>query len=390
MTTQRRKARRSPRCTGRDASRRPAGQSRPVMSSCPQAGRPAARRHRTRPPQQPPRQHMTLRNLQQSPSLQANPPPELDKSLLRWWLDGDAARGVACDAAVAPVVIGEVNYPVLDDLVRLCAELGRLNHAEVTCSQDEPQPPALRLREALEQQIIGKAVDLLSGPGGLASFLRRRQLGARLGGPSLPLDVGYSETVPAAIRNAVILRDKHCQWAGRCNQPAAACEVHHVKHKTPGAFEAHYNLAEMLQARGALDEAVEQFQAAVAIRPDDAVANNALGGALLAKGDSIEAVQRFSAALASRPDYFDAHYNLANVLASRGDFGGAAQQFGEAVRLNPEDANAQANLGTALAQLGRLTEAKSHYEAALRIDPTNQLARENLQQIEQMTKGSPH
>ena len=125
----------------------------------------------------------------------------------------------------------------MDDLVRLCAELAKLNEAEATggaASQDESQPPTLRVREALEQQIIGKAVDLLSGPGGLASFLRRRQLGAKLGGPSLPLDVGYSETIPAAIRNAVILRDKHCQWAGRCNQPASACEVHHVKHKKNG------------------------------------------------------------------------------------------------------------------------------------------------------------
>ena len=62
--------------------------------------------------------------------------------------------------------------------------------------------------EALEQVIIGKAVGLLSGPGGLASFLRRRQLGARLGGPSLPLDVGVSSDIPAAIRRAVILRDQ--------------------------------------------------------------------------------------------------------------------------------------------------------------------------------------
>ncbi len=153
------------------------------------------------------------------------------------WLEGDAARAFACDASVTPVVLGEVNFPVLDHLVRLCAELARLNEAEATggaASQDESQPPTLRVREALEQQIIGKAVDLLSGPGGLASFLRRRQLGAKLGGPSLPLDVGYSETIPAGIRNAVILRDKHCQWAGRCNQPASACEVHHVKHKANG------------------------------------------------------------------------------------------------------------------------------------------------------------
>ena len=82
--------------------------------------------------------------------------------------------------------------------------------------------------------MIGKAVDLLSGPGGLACFLRRRQLGARLGGPSLPLDIGVSQSIPASIRNAVILRDKHCQWAGRCGQPAAACEVHHVRHKKNG------------------------------------------------------------------------------------------------------------------------------------------------------------
>ena len=79
----------------------------------------------------------------------------------------------------------------------------------------------------------------------------------------------------------------------------------------------------------------------------------------------------------------------ANALASQGRFTEAVEQFQAAVRLNAEDANAQANLGSALAQLGRLAEAKSHYEAALRIDPANQLARENLQQIEEMTKGSP-
>jgi hypothetical protein len=71
-------------------------------------------------------------------------------------------------------------------------------------------------------------------PGDDASFLRRRQLGGRLGGPSLPLDIGYADTVPAHIRDAVRLRDKHCQWAGRCDQPAAACQVHHTKPKSRG------------------------------------------------------------------------------------------------------------------------------------------------------------
>ena len=140
------------------------------------------------------------------------------------WLDGDAAEGIACDAAMAPIVTGDVNVDALGDLVRLCVELDARQ-------RDGARDAAWA---ALEQAVIGKAVDLLSGPGGLASFLRRRQLGARLGGPSLPLDIGYSETVPAGIRNAVMLRDKHCQWAGRCDQPAEACQVHHTRHKANG------------------------------------------------------------------------------------------------------------------------------------------------------------
>ena len=148
------------------------------------------------------------------------------------WLDGDAAAAIACDAAMAPVVTGDVNVDALEDLVRLCVELDRLRG-----DGDSPDTPAADTTAAwaaLEQAVIGKAVDLLSGPGGLASFLRRRQLGARLGGPSLPLDIGYAESVPAGIRNAVLLRDRHCQWAGGCTQPAGACEVHHTKHKARG------------------------------------------------------------------------------------------------------------------------------------------------------------
>jgi hypothetical protein len=144
------------------------------------------------------------------------------------WLDGDAAAAIACDAAMAPIVTGDINIDALDDLVRLCVELDKLRQ------DGDPRPDTTVAWAALEQAVIGKAVDLLSGPGGLASFLRRRQLGVRLGGPSMPLDIGYSETIPAGIRNAVILRDKHCQWAGGCSQPAGACEVHHTKHKADG------------------------------------------------------------------------------------------------------------------------------------------------------------
>ena len=175
------------------------------------------------------------------------------------WLDGPAAGGMTCDASVIPVVTGELDITALDDLVRLCVQLDRLDHQPGQPQPGQPRPdpapvqdqapagddprssqpgpapqPGGQARELLQHAIISKAVDLISGPGGLASFLRTRQLGARLAGPSLPLDVGRSADIPAAIRRAVILRDQHCRWAGGCDQPAAACEVHHLTHQADG------------------------------------------------------------------------------------------------------------------------------------------------------------
>jgi hypothetical protein len=149
------------------------------------------------------------------------------------WLNGDGARAFACDASVTPVVTGEVDPTVLEDLVRLCVELAGYGPFGPRGGAG-PNPPTARGRDALEQQVIGRAVALVSGPGGLASFLRRRELGGRLGGPSLPLDVGVSRGVPAAIRTAVIARDQHCRFPDGCDQPASGCEIHHTTPQVHG------------------------------------------------------------------------------------------------------------------------------------------------------------
>ena len=104
------------------------------------------------------------------------------------WLDGEAAEAVACDAAMAPFVTGQVNPAALEDLVRLCVDLDRLRHhgtghgdtgsggtdgdgASGTGSggtgggagggQDAPGPDTARAWEALERAIIGKTTILL-------------------------------------------------------------------------------------------------------------------------------------------------------------------------------------------------------------------------------------
>lgn len=155
----------------------------------------------------------------------------------------------------------------------------------------------------------------------------------------------------------------------------------HNVEKNPGDFEAHYNLAAMLQAKSELDAAIREYELAVRLRPDDAVGNNALGAALVAEGHPGQGVGYLYTALKARPDYFEAHYNLGFALAGQNDFEGASEQFRLALQLQPEDANVEANLGAALAEMGRLPEAKAHFEHALQIDPNQALAKENLEAV---------
>jgi hypothetical protein len=94
----------------------------------------------------------------------------------------------------------------------------------------------------LEQQILAAVIAVVSGPGGVASFLRANLLGRGLNGPSLPLDVGQTDQIPAHLRRLVALRDQGCQHPGGCDQPAAGCEPHHVVHRADGGRTSLGNL----------------------------------------------------------------------------------------------------------------------------------------------------
>jgi tetratricopeptide (TPR) repeat protein len=155
----------------------------------------------------------------------------------------------------------------------------------------------------------------------------------------------------------------------------------HNVEKNPADFEGHYNLGAMLQARGEFPAALQQYEVALNIRPDDATVNNAIAGIHLAGGDPENAAKYLEVALRTRPNYFDAHYNLGTALAMQNNFAGAVDQFRAAVQLNGQDANAEANLGAALAETKSWKEARLHLERALAMNPNLANARDNLQQV---------
>ena len=87
-----------------------------------------------------------------------------------------------------------------------------------TCGGCTCQPPAPLDAEAkarLRRTLLAMAADAMSGPTGLAAYLRSRLLGAPYNSASLPLDVGRARDIPDHIRRAVILRDQALRLARR-------------------------------------------------------------------------------------------------------------------------------------------------------------------------------
>jgi hypothetical protein len=164
------------------------------------------------------------------------------------WLSGIGAEAAACDAAIVPVVTGTVDWRAADAMTDVWIKaygLDRGGGCQCTCGGCTCKPPAPMDDEArarLRRTLLAMAVDAVSGPGGLASYLRTRLLDAPYNGKSLPLDVGCSKDIPDHIRRAVILRDRHCAWPGGCNRPPAACQCHHLVPRSQGGKTSLTNL----------------------------------------------------------------------------------------------------------------------------------------------------
>ncbi len=155
-----------------------------------------------------------------------------------------AGPGDDCDAAVAPIITGRVDHDLLD---RFAGQLTRQPGRRAECGPGRPCGarchPAAPDQDALNGElskacarelILKRAVALLSGPGGLASWLRTGTLPKPAASISLPLDIGaVTEFIPPHLRRAIITRDGHCAAPG-CDQPPAACHIHHIVPRSQG------------------------------------------------------------------------------------------------------------------------------------------------------------
>jgi tetratricopeptide (TPR) repeat protein len=178
-----------------------------------------------------------------------------------------------------------------------------------------------------------------------------------LGDAIHPNDVGAdlaARALHAALADLVATaRSGHPQTPPQATaplEPAVAEAAKTLGEKDPHYWRITVNLGNTLLSQGRLDEAIEQYERALEMKPDLAEAHSNLGLALKARGDLREATRHYLIALEIDPALPDAHNNLGVILAQQGRFDEAIRHFRRALEERPGFPDALRNLESAQRQ----------------------------------------
>jgi tetratricopeptide (TPR) repeat protein/streptogramin lyase len=132
-----------------------------------------------------------------------------------------------------------------------------------------------------------------------------------------------------------------------------------------------------LDNQGKYQEAIEWYDKALRIDPNNVSALYGKGLALYNLGKSQEALEWYDKALRIDPNYLYALNNKGLILNSLHKSQEAIEYLDKALRLHPNDVDALNNKGVSHHNLGRYQEAIEYYDKVLRVDPNYTLAQDN-------------
>ncbi len=151
----------------------------------------------------------------------------------------------------------------------------------------------------------------------------------------------------------------------------------------PSALRASdpYEQGQSLSAKGDHARAIEHYERALAIRPDDPRVLFALGNTARALGLSAAAEDFFGRVLSLDPQRLEAIGNLANLLRARGQTNAAISLLEPALARNPDAAELWLTLGSAHRETGDMAEAEKYFREAMSRRPDYAAALGNLADI---------
>jgi tetratricopeptide (TPR) repeat protein len=151
---------------------------------------------------------------------------------------------------------------------------------------------------------------------------------------------------------------------------ASACTtILKAKISTDARAGAHYNRGSAYLRLGGGKNALEDFNAALKLRPDFARALQSRAGILIGQNKLDLALADLNKAIALDPKASAAYSNRGLVYASKKDFGRAIADLTKAIELEPGDAKGYAVRGSAYLAKGDKDTALRDLNKAVELDP---------------------
>ncbi len=157
--------------------------------------------------------------------------------------------------------------------------------------------------------------------------------------------------------------------------------AHHALAHNANSFAAHDTLGYVLRRDQRLDEAAVHFRQAVAIKPDDPLANMNLGSLLMQLGQPQEGVIHLRRAHDwgySEPKLM---YTLGSACLQINELPEAIASFQAVLNREPNNVPALSAMGYAMAASGKLADGERFFRKALGIDPSFTPAKLGLERV---------
>ena len=136
----------------------------------------------------------------------------------------------------------------------------------------------------------------------------------------------------------------------------------------PNNALVHTNIGATDEKLGKMDEAIAEYQKAIALGPKEPDAYFALGMMKERDGKIDEAFTLYKKVEELSPGYIGVYNNLGSIYVDRHDFVSAAAAYQKAIDIDPYYADAHFNLAFVSEKLNKLDDAAREYETTLKLE----------------------
>ncbi len=182
-----------------------------------------------------------------------------------------------------------------------------------------------------------------------------------------------SEELEELYRKAILLFQNK-QWDEAI---AAWTEIIRLVNNPKQKSVIYSNRGNAYSDKGDKDRAIQDYDKAIELNPQNADAFNNRGVVYRNKGDKDRAIQDYDKAIELNPQHAEVFYNRGVTYSDKGDKDRAIQDYDKAIELNPQHAEAFNNRGVAYSDKGDKDRAIQDYAKAIELNPQNAKAFNN-------------